>query len=174
IFRSIIGLSIFVTLVVSILQAKIFNFFPDKSVIPTWVFFLPKLNAILNGSCTILLLISLYFIKQRKVNIHKKLNITAFLFSCLFLVSYIIFHSTGIVTKYGGDGIIKGVYYFILITHIVLAAIVLPVVLFSFSSGLQLQVEKHRKLVRLSFPIWLYVTITGVVVYLMISPYYTF
>ncbi|MDB5120496.1 MAG: hypothetical protein JWN56_1714 [Sphingobacteriales bacterium] len=174
IFRSIIGLSIFVTLVVTILQAKIFNFFPDKSVIPAWVFFLPKLNAILNGSCTILLLISLYFIKRGEVSIHKKLNITAFLFSCLFLVSYIIFHSTGIVTYYGGSGTIKRVYYFILITHIILAAIVLPVVLFSFSSGLQLQVEKHRKLVRWSYPVWLYVTITGVIVYLMISPYYTF
>ena len=174
IYRAIIGLSIFVTLVVCILQAKIFNFFPDKSVIPGWVFFLPKLNALLNGSCTVLLLFSLYFIKNGQVHIHKKLNITAFVFSCFFLVSYIIFHATGIVTSYGGSGTVKWVYYFILITHIVLAAIVLPVVLFSFSSGLQLQIEKHRKLVRWSYPIWLYVTITGVIVYLMISPYYTF
>ena len=174
IYRAIIGLSVFVTLVVAVLQAKIFNFFPDKSVLPAWVFFLPKLNAILNGTCSILLLLSLYFIKQRNISMHKRLNISAFVLSCLFLVSYIIFHSTGIITRYGGSGAIKGIYYFILITHIVLAAIVLPVVLFSFSSGIQLQVEKHRKLVRWSYPIWLYVTITGVIVYLMISPYYTF
>jgi putative membrane protein len=77
-------------------------------------------------------------------------------------------------TTFGGEGLIKYIYYTILITHIVLAAAVLPLVLLSFNNGLKLQVEKHRKLVRYTFPIWLYVTITGVIVYLMISPYYTF
>ncbi|MGB4398149.1 MAG: DUF420 domain-containing protein [Daejeonella sp.] len=172
--RIITGISIFVLIVVVILQSKVLNIFPDKSTIPNWVFSLPKLNAIINGTCSVLLLLSLYFIKKKDISTHKKLNITTFILSSLFLVSYIIFHATGIKTAFGGTGPIRTVYYFILISHIILAAIVLPLVLFSFQKGLQMQVEKHRKLVRWSYPIWLYVTITGVVVYLMISPYYTF
>ncbi|WP_411273052.1 DUF420 domain-containing protein [Daejeonella sp.] len=172
--RLITGVSIFVFVVVVILQSKVLDIFPDKSAIPEWVFFLPKLNAFINGTCSILLLLSLYFIKKKDIATHKKLNITTFVLSSLFLVSYIIFHATGIKTTYGGTGVIRTIYYFILITHIILAAVVLPLVLFSFQKGLQMQVEKHKKLVRWSYPIWLYVTITGVVVYLMISPYYTF
>jgi putative membrane protein len=122
----------------------------------------------------VLLLLSLYFIKRKQISIHKKLNITTFILSSLFLVSYIIFHSTGIKTTYGGTGVFRTIYYFILITHIILAALVLPLVLLSFQRGLQMQVQRHKKLVRWSYPIWLYVTITGVLVYLMISPYYQF
>lgn len=172
--RLITAVSIFVLLVVVILQSKVLNIFPDKSAIPGWVFLLPKLNAIINGTCSVLLILSLYFIKKKDIATHKKLNITTFVLSSLFLVSYIIFHATGIKTTFGGTGPIRTIYYFILITHIILAAVVLPLVLFSFQKGLQMQVEKHKKLVRWSYPIWLYVTITGVVVYLMISPYYTF
>lgn len=172
--RLITAVSIFVLVVVVILQSKILNIFPDKSLIPSWVFFLPRLNAIINGACSILLLLSLYFIKRKDIATHKKLNIITFILSSLFLVSYIIFHATGIKTTYGGEGAIRTVYYLILITHIILAALVLPLVLFSFQKGLQMQVEKHKKLVRWTYPIWLYVTISGVIVYLMISPYYTF
>jgi putative membrane protein len=161
-------------LAVSVFVFTVLNIFPDKAAIPSWVFFLPRLNAIINGTCTILLILSLYFIKRKDIQTHKKLNIATFILSSLFLVSYIIFHATGIKTTYGGEGTIRTVYYFILITHIILAAIVLPLVLFSFQKGLQMQVEKHRRLVRWSYPIWLYVTITGVLVYIMISPYYTF
>ena len=121
-----------------------------------------------------LLLVSLYQIKGGNIQTHKILNIMTFILSSLFLVSYIIFHATGIRTSYGGEGIVKYIYYFILITHIILAAVVLPVVLLSFYSGLKMNVPRHRKLVRWSFPIWLYVTVTGVIVYLMIAPYYTF
>ena len=105
---------------------------------------------------------------------HKLLNIITFLLSSLFLISYVIFHATGIKTTYGGEGSIRIFYYFILITHIILAAFVLPLVLFSFYHGLKMHVERHRKLVRWSYPIWLYVTVSGVIVYIMISPYYTF
>ncbi len=174
IFRLIAAVSIFVLVVVVILQSNILNIFPDKSAIPSWVFSLPKLNAFINGTCSVLLLISLYFIKNKNIKAHKTLNIITFILSSLFLVSYIIFHATGIKTTYGGQGTLRTVYYFILITHIILAAVVLPLVLFSFQRGLSMQIEKHRKLVRWSFPIWLYVTVTGVIVYLMISPYYTF
>jgi len=172
--RLVTGISIFVFLVVLILQSKLITLFPADAVIPSWVFFLPKLNAILNGTCSVLLLISLFQIKSGNINTHKILNITTFILSSLFLVSYIIFHATGIKTSYGGEGAIKYVYYIILITHIILAAVVLPLVLLSFYSGILMKVERHRKLVRWSFPVWLYVTVTGVIVYIMISPYYTF
>jgi putative membrane protein len=174
IFRLILGLSAIVFSIIAILQSNLLVIFPDKSVIPSWVFSLPALNATINGTCTMLLLLSLYFIKRKQISIHKRLNIITFILSSLFLISYIIFHSTGIKTTYGGSGAIRIVYYFILITHIILAAIVLPLVLLSFQRGLQMQVEKHKKLVRWSYPIWLYVTITGVLVYFMISPYYQF
>ncbi len=172
--RIITAISIFVLIVVVILQSKILNIFPDKAAIPAWVFSLPLLNAIINGSCSFLLLLSLYFIKKKDINTHKNLNILTFILSSLFLVSYIIFHATGIKTTYGGTGTIRTVYYVILITHIILAAIVLPLVLFSFQKGFQMKVEQHKKLVRWTYPIWLYVTVSGVIVYLMISPYYTF
>lgn len=172
--KLITGVSIFVLVVVVILQSKILNIFPDKALIPSWVFYLPAFNAIVNGTCSVLLLLSLYFIKRKKITTHKKINSATFILSSLFLVSYIIFHATGIKTTYGGVGIIRTIYYFILITHIILAAIVLPLILFSFQKGLRMQVESHKKIVRWSYPIWLYVTVTGVIVYLMISPYYTF
>lgn len=172
--RIITGISIFVLLVVIVLQSKVITIFPDKSSIPSWVFTLPRLNAIINGTCSILLLVSLYYIKRKDIKKHKIVNIFAFILSSFFLVSYIIFHATGIKTSYGAEGPIRIVYYIILITHIILAAIVLPLVLFSFQKGLQMKVEQHRKLVRWTYPIWLYVTVSGVIVYLMISPYYTF
>ncbi|HEY2580433.1 MAG TPA: DUF420 domain-containing protein, partial [Mucilaginibacter sp.] len=158
------------------------------SVVPSFTIYLPKLNAILNGTCSVLLLTSLYFIKKLNIPMHKRINILAFCLSSLFLVSYILFHYLAPETKYGdlnGDGVlsdaekatagsIRYVYYVILTSHIILAAGVLPLILLSFYRGLQMQVEKHKKLVRWAFPIWLYVTVTGVIVYLMVSPYYHF
>lgn len=171
IFRFITGISIFVFLVVVILNRKII---PVTIETPSFVYFLPKLNAIINGLCSILLIISFMQIKKRNIEAHKKLNFATFLLSSVFLVSYILFHYFVKETTYGGEGFLRYIYYTILISHIILAAAVLPLILLSFHRGLQMQVEKHKKLVRWSFPIWLYVTITGVIVYLMISPYYTF
>ncbi len=171
IFRFVAAVSVFVFLVVLILNRKII---PPPATLPSFTSLLPKLNAIFNGTCSVLLLISLYLIKKGNIRGHKIVNIAAFCLSSLFLVSYILFHYLAPETHYGGEGIIAKVYYFILITHIILAAVVLPLVLLSFYRGLQMQVEKHRKLVRWTFPIWLYVTVTGVIVYLMISPYYQF
>ncbi len=172
--RIITAVSIIVLIVVVILQSKILNIFPQKESIPSWVFSLPLLNAIINGICSILLILSLYFIKRKNIKAHKNINILTFILSSLFLVSYIIFHATGIKTTYGGVGSIRTFYYIILISHIILAAIVLPLVLFSFQKGLQMKVEQHKKLVRWTYPIWLFVTVTGVIVYVMISPYYSF
>ena len=169
IFRIILSISIIVFLAVLVLSRL-----PKADHIPFFVPLLPKLNAIINGTCSILLIISLYFIRQKRIDIHKKLNITTFILSSIFLISYITFHSFGVETKFPIDNPLRPVYLFILITHIFLAAIVLPLVLISFYFGLTMQVKKHRRITRWSFPVWLYVTITGVVVYLMISPYYRF
>ncbi len=170
-FRIVTGISVFVFLVVLLLNRKII---PVTIETPAFVQFLPKLNAILNGICALLLMVSLYFIKNKNIQAHKRVNLIAFLISSVFLVSYIVFHYFTKETHYGGEGVIKYVYFFILITHIILAAAVLPLILLSFHRGLQMDVVRHRKLVRFAFPIWLYVTVSGVVVYLMISPYYNF
>lgn len=174
IFRLVWTLSAIVLLVIIALQANLIDLFPNHEVLPAWVQFLPKLNAMINGTCAVLLIISFYYIRRKNIRVHKALNIAALILSCLFLISYLIFHSGGVETKFGGTGFIRYVYYFILITHIILAAIVLPLVLLSFYRGMTMQVERHRRLVRWAFPIWLYVTISGVLVYLMISPYYSF
>lgn len=168
IFRLVWGVSVFVFVVVALLQSGLIAW----RVVPEWVFYLPMMNAIINGTCTILLIVSFLYIRKGNIGMHKRLNIITFILSSLFLVLYIIYHSTGNEAKFGGEGIIRPIYFFILITHIVLSAIVLPLVLFSFYRGMKMQVEKHRRLVRWSYPIWLYVTITGVIVYLMMAPYY--
>jgi putative membrane protein len=168
-FRIVLGISIFVFIAVVILNRKIL---PVPEIIPDFVYQLPKLNAFINGTCSILLLISLYFIKRKNIEAHKRTNIVAFLLSSLFLVSYITYHWLAKETSYPHDNPMRPIYLTILISHIILAALVLPMVLMSFYYGLLMDVKKHRKLVRFAYPIWLYVTVTGVVVYLMISPYY--
>ncbi len=185
ILRLITGTSILVFVLVVILNRKII---PVTIPTPSYIYFFPKLNAIINGTCTVLLLLSLYFIKQKNIKMHKRINILTFCLSAVFLISYVVFHYFAPETKFGdlnGDkilsesekliaGNLRYVYYVILITHIILAAAVLPLILLSFFRGLKMQVERHKKLVRWSYPVWLYVTISGVVVYLMISPYYIF
>lgn len=147
---------------------------PKSESIPSWAKFLPALNAVLNASTTVLLLVSLSYIRKKNVEMHKKLNLLACGLSTLFLLSYVLFHSFGVETKFPEDNPLRPVYLFILISHIMLAAVVFPLVLFTVYRGLTNQVAAHRKIVRWSFPIWLYVTVTGVIVYLMISPYYKF
>ena len=169
VFRAVLAITIFVFLTVILLNRQII---PKPDIIPSWTYFLPKLNALINGTCTILLLISLYFIRRKNIIAHKRTNILTFCLSSLFLVSYITFHWLAGETHYPANAPYRGLYFFILITHIILAASVLPLILLSFYRGLQMQVEKHKRLVRFTYPIWLYVTITGVVVYLMISKWY--
>jgi putative membrane protein len=177
--------TIVIVLAVTILNKKIL---PVPDAIPSFIFKLPMLNAFLNGTCSVLLILSLLAIKKRNIPLHRKLNLTAFLLSSLFLVSYVTAHYFIPDTKYGDvdhngalDAIesasvagIKPVYLTILLSHIILAVIVFPMVLLSFYYGLTDQREKHKKLTRFSYPIWLYVTVTGVVVYLMIAPYYNY
>lgn len=148
------------------------NIIPKPSYSPSFARNLPLLNACINGTCSLLLLASLYFIKQKNIQAHKKINIAAFFLSCIFLVSYILYHYFSEETKFPAGAPFRSVYLIILLTHIVLASLILPFILMSFYRGLNMQVEKHKKIVRWTYPIWLYVTITGVVIYLMISPYY--
>lgn len=171
IFRIIFSVSLLVFVLVIVLNRKIL---PRPEVTPSFVFFLPKLNAIINSVCTLLLLTTYYFIRRKKISIHKRINITTFFLSSVFLISYVTFHYFVDETKFPADNPLRPLYLIILISHIILAAVVLPLVLFSFYRGLNMQVERHKKIVRWTFPIWLYVTITGVIVYLMISPYYGF
>lgn len=177
--------TIVVCALVTILNQK---WIPHPDTFPAFIYKLPMLNAFLNGTCSVLLVFSLLAIKRRNIELHKKINLTAFVLSTLFLVSYVTAHYFIPDTKYGDvdhDTVmsaaesaavsgIKPVYLVILLTHIFLAIVVLPMVLLSFYYGLTDQREKHRKLTRFSYPIWLYVTVTGVVVYLMISPYYNY
>jgi putative membrane protein len=163
------GVSIFVFIVVLLLNRKVI---PVVAATPTWIYTLPLINAYLNATCSVLLIASLIQIKKKNIEAHKKINLTAFLLSSVFILLYIPYHYFAPETHYGGEGVMKTVYLFILASHIILAIVVFPLILMSFNRGLQMQVEKHRKLVRFVFPMWLYVTVTGVIVYLMISPYY--
>lgn len=133
---------------------------------------LPLINAILNGIALIFLILALVTIKKKNVKAHKRFILAAFSATFLFLITYLTYHALAGSTTFGGTGIIKGVYYFVLITHIVLAAVVLPLSLITLGRGLNMDVEKHRKIARWTMPIWLYVSFTGVLVYLLISPYY--
>ena len=171
VFRIVAGVSVFVFVLVLLLNRKIF---PRPEEVPYFVRYLPMLNAFINGTCFILLLLSFYFIKQKNIRVHKKINLTAFFLSALFIVTYVTYHYLADETRFPEGNPLRGIYLFILATHIILAALVLPMVLLSFYYGLKMDVKKHKRIVRFSFPIWLYVTLTGVIVYLMISPFYTF
>ena len=131
-----------------------------------------KINAMLNSIVAVLLIAALIAVKSRRYEAHKRLMITAMILSILFLVSYICHHLFTGETSFGGTGIVKNIYYFVLLTHIPLAGLVLPFILFTAYRGLTGDWSRHKKLARITWPIWLYVSITGVVVYLMISPYY--
>jgi len=132
-----------------------------------------KMNATINSAVSVLLIAGLIVVKKRNYLLHKRIMITAIVLSCLFLVSYICHHLFTGETKFGGTGTIRYIYYFILGTHIVLAGIILPFILFTAYRAMTGEWQRHRKLAKITWPIWLYVAVTGVIVYFMISPYYT-
>jgi putative membrane protein len=185
VFKIVLAVSALICVVVVVLNQKLI---PVPDHFPRFIYKLPLVNAILNGSCSILLMLSLWAIKKRNIQLHKKLNLTAFLLSSLFLISYVTAHYFIPDTKFGDvnhnevleqtelalvSGI-RPIYLVILLSHIFLAVIVLPMILLSFYYALKDDRIKHKKITRFSYPIWLYVTITGVVVYAMISPYYNY
>lgn len=134
--------------------------------------FLPPIYATINGFTAVVLVAAVIMIKKGNKLAHERLMKLAIALSICFLVFYIGYHMTSESTKFGGEGVVKYVYYFILITHIVLSVAVIPLVLITYVKALAKRFDKHKKIAKITFPLWLYVAITGVVVYLMISPYY--
>ena len=135
--------------------------------------FLPPVYAGINGLTAVLLVSAVWAIKNGKRQLHQRLMTTSIGLSLVFLLMYVAYHMTSDSTPYGGEGWVRYLYYFILITHILLSIAIIPLVLHTYARAYMKNFESHRKLARITFPIWLYVAVTGVVVYLMISPYYT-
>ena len=135
--------------------------------------FLPPIYASINGLTAIILMIAVWAIKNKKRELHEKLMKTAIIFSIIFLIMYMAYHITSDSTSFGGEGAIKYIYLFVLLTHIFLSVIVIPFVLITYVRAITNDFEKHKKIAKFTFPLWLYVAISGVVVYLMISPYYS-
>ena len=163
--RLITGVSIIVPLVVALLfNVKI----PDVERLG----FLPPIYATINGLTAVLLIVAVWAITNGKRALHQKLMTTCIGLSVVFLVLYILYHMTSESTTFGGEGTVRYLYFFILISHIVLSIVIIPLVLKTYARAYLGKFESHRKLAKITFPIWLYVAITGVVVYLMISPYY--
>lgn len=163
--RLITIVSIIVPIVVAILfRIKIPNVEPLS--------FLPPIYASINGLTAILLISAVWAIKNGKRGVHQNLMTTCIVLSLAFLLMYIAYHMTSDSTSYGGEGIMRYVYFVILISHIILSIVIIPLVLKTYARAYLKKFEAHRKLAKITFPIWLYVAISGVIVYLMISPYY--
>ncbi|WCN37935.1 DUF420 domain-containing protein [Aneurinibacillus uraniidurans] len=165
----IVGLTIVINLLVAVLY-----FMPKYNGLGNVnLTFLPFFNAVMNSFTFIFLVAALYSIKQKNIQRHRRYIFAAFTTTALFLLSYVTYHALAPSTHYGGEGILRPIYYFVLITHIVLSAVIVPLALISVTRGLNMQVDKHRKIARWTMPLWLYVSLTGVIVYIMISPYYS-
>ncbi|MBL7863047.1 MAG: DUF420 domain-containing protein [Cyclobacteriaceae bacterium] len=162
--KLIVTLSILLPLAVAILF---------RVKIPGYDFsYLPPIYATINGVTALLLIVAVVAIKRRNRKLHEVLMKTCIALSGAFLVMYVLYHMTSDSTPFGGEGLIRVVYFSILISHIILSVAVVPMVLFTFSRALSGNFERHRALAKFTFPIWLYVAVTGVIVYIMISPYY--
>lgn len=144
----------------------------QKVDLGSWTKVLPHVNAIINTLTAILLVIGLLFIQSKNIAAHRRTMTAAFVLGSLFLVSYVLYHLSNESTPFGGEGLIRPIYYFLLISHIVLSVVVVWFVLRAVYFAYSNQIAEHKKAVRWAFPIWLYVSITGVIVYLLISPYY--
>ena len=138
-----------------------------------WSFgFLPAVHAVLNSLVAVALLIALAAVKQGKIRLHRTAIFAAMGLSVAFLLCYVAYHFTTEETRYGGTGAMRGIYLFLLITHISLAGISLPFILFTFIAGWTNRFQAHRRLAKWVFPLWLYVAVTGPICYLMLKPYY--
>lgn len=162
--KLIIVLSVAIPLVVAVL----FGIKIDL-VLPV---FLPPIYASINALTSILLVLAVVSVKKGNLRLHEILIKFAIACSLVFLVLYVLYHMTSDSTKYLGEGLILYVYYFILISHIILSIVVIPFVLITYVRGITNQIELHKKITKYTFPLWLYVALTGVIVYAMISPYY--
>ena len=136
------------------------------------LYFLPPIYAVINALTAVLLVMALIAIKDKKIQLHQRLMQTCIALSLVFLVMYIAYHITTDPTTFKGTGYIKALYFFVLISHIILSIILIPLVLISYVRAFQMEFPEHKKISKITFPIWLYVAVTGVIVYIMISPYY--
>jgi putative membrane protein len=169
--KFIIAVSIIIPVVVAILFGiKLKDF--GINVEP--LSFLPPIYATTNGITAVVLVLAVFAIKNGKQKLHEQLMTFAIALSVAFLVMYVAYHMTSDSTKFGGEGAIRYVYFFILITHILLSIAIIPLVLITYVRALAERFDRHRKIAKITFPLWLYVAVTGVVVYLMISPYYVY
>ncbi|MEQ8218045.1 MAG: DUF420 domain-containing protein [Arenibacter sp.] len=134
--------------------------------------FLPPIYASINGLTAVLLVVAVLAVKNGKLELHQKLMTACIVLSLAFLVMYVAYHMTSDSTSFGGEGIVRYIYFFILVTHIILSIVIIPLVLRTYAKAYLKNYAAHRKLAKITFPLWLYVAVTGVVVYLMISPYY--
>lgn len=134
--------------------------------------FLPPIYATINGITAVLLIMAVQAIKKGNQTLHERLIKVCIGCSVAFLAMYVAYHMTSVETKFGGEGALRYVYFFILITHILLSIIIIPFVLVTFVRGISGSYQRHKKLARITYPMWLYVAVTGVIVYLMIAPYY--
>lgn len=167
----IIILSIVIPVVVAILfKVKLKDYGIDVEPLT----FLPPIYAFINGITAMLLILGVYAIKNGNKKMHQNLMQSAIACSVVFLVMYVAYHMTSDSTPFGGVGIIRYVYFFILISHILLSIAVIPLVLVTYVKALSERFDKHKKIAKITFPIWLYVAVTGVIVYLMIAPYYVY
>lgn len=166
-------LIIIVSILIPVVVAILFNVkLKDLGYNVEPLSFLPPIYATINGITAVVLVAGVLAIKNGKRQLHKQLMTTAIALSVAFLVMYVAYHMTTDSTKFGGDGMIRNVYFIILISHILLSIAVIPLVLITYVRALAEKFDKHKKIAKITFPIWLYVAVTGVVVYLMISPYY--
>jgi len=166
----IVALSIVIPLVVAILfRVNLSELGFDVKPLT----FLPPIYATINGFTALILLTAFWAIKNKRIVLHENLMTTAIWCSAAFLVMYVAYHMTSDSTKFGGEGAIKYIYYIILITHILLSFVIIPFVLITYVRAITNNFEKHKKIAKVTFPMWLYVAVSGVIVYLMISPYYT-
>lgn len=162
-------LTIFISILLPLVVAALFGVkIPDVEPLS----FLPPIYASINGLTAILLVAAVMAIKKGNRKAHELLMKVCLVLSILFLGMYVAYHMTSDSTVYGGEGALKYIYYFILITHILLSVAIIPLVLITYTRALSEIFDKHKKIAKIAFPLWLYVAITGVVVYLMISPYY--
>ncbi|MDZ4715459.1 MAG: DUF420 domain-containing protein [Cytophagales bacterium] len=163
------GLIIVLSITIPVVVAILF-----RVQLPGYDFsFLPPIYATINGITAVLLLVSFWAIKNGRRPLHETINKLCLFLSASFLTMYVIYHMTSEPTAYGGQGPLRIVYLIILVSHILLSLAVVPMILFTFSRALAGNFERHRRLAKFTFPAWLYVAVSGVVVYLMISPYYT-
>jgi len=165
--KLIVVLSILIPIIVAVLfGVKIPNVEP--------LTFLPPIYATTNAITAFVLIFAFIAIKNKNINLHKRLMQIAIILSVLFLVMYVVYHMTSDSTKYAGEGILKYMYYIILITHILLSIIVIPFVLITYVRAITNDIERHKRIAKITFPLWLYVAISGVLVFILISPYYQY